>query len=205
MNPYAIALFLCLLTPGGGPAHTGAGSAQGDYLTVGIFLGSIEEGARIFTPIRLLPFEHPEAEGHEFPNALVLHRSEYEVITDLGGEIGLSLGVTLQRYPRLPIDAWSYEGFERIPASTLAGAAVAASPEPPPLPGLRAAVFHRGAPVVFIVDTRGVSLEARGMSRPTAMGLDLSRAEFLAALEGAGASYAGDDWIKVTFGSNTAP
>jgi hypothetical protein len=30
----------------------------------GIFLGSVEEGARIFTPVRLLPFEHPESKGH---------------------------------------------------------------------------------------------------------------------------------------------
>jgi hypothetical protein len=36
------------------------------YLTTGIFIGSIEEGARIFTPARLLPFDHREALRHHF-------------------------------------------------------------------------------------------------------------------------------------------
>jgi hypothetical protein len=48
--------------------------SAGKYLTFGIFIGKIEEGARIFTPVRLLPFGHPEALNHEFPTETQLYR-----------------------------------------------------------------------------------------------------------------------------------
>jgi hypothetical protein len=109
------------------------------YAPVGLFFGAIEEGARIFTPARLLPFEHPDALGHEFPtvrpppDTTALHRA------------------VVSRHLR----------------------AVA------PLPGLRAALFDGSQLVAFLVDTRGLSLAERGMSRPTSMGLDVARVEFL--------------------------
>lgn len=40
-------------------------------------------------------------------------------------------------------------------------------------------------PVSFIVDTRGLSLAERHMQKATTMGLDLTRAEFIAALNAA--------------------
>jgi hypothetical protein len=45
---------------------------------IGIFLGRIEEGARISTPVRLLPFDHHESDGHQFPNALRLYGTELD-------------------------------------------------------------------------------------------------------------------------------
>jgi hypothetical protein len=36
--------------------------------------------------------------------------------------------------------------------------------------------------ILFLVDTRTLTLEARGMKNPTTMGLDIGRPEFLAAL-----------------------
>jgi hypothetical protein len=115
--------------------------ASSRFLPVGLFIGSIEEGARIFTPARLLPLEHPEAGGHEFPTALQLHQGEYPLIVLLGR-----------------------------PAAQA------------PRPGLRAVAFLDGAPVAFIVDTRHLTLAQRHLDRPTAMGLDVSRADSLAAL-----------------------
>jgi hypothetical protein len=45
-------------------------------------------------------------------------------------------------------------------------------------------VLHDGnALILFLVDTRGLTLEERGMAKPTAMGLDIDRAEFLAAVD----------------------
>jgi hypothetical protein len=151
---------------------------------VGLFIGSIEEGARIFTPVRLLPFEHPDAEGHEFPNALQLHRSEYDALVWLGERVGLKLAATLQRYPKAPADEWWYEGFDEMPAAEIMGAPVERlAGSESPIPGLKAVVFLEGQAVCFIVDTRGLSLEERGLDRPTTMGLDLTRAEFLAGLD----------------------
>jgi len=154
------------------------------FLPVGIFIASIEEGGRIFTPVRLLPFDHPEAFGHEFPNALQLRGSEFDAIVLVGEHAGLRLSATLQRYPQQPDPAWPFQGFEQPPIDALRKAAVVrrANSEAP-LPGLRAAGFYGRRPVVFIVDTRGLSLAARGMERPTTMGLDINRAVFLKALE----------------------
>lgn len=171
---------------------------QEPTLTVGLFIGAIEEGARIFTPVRLLPFEHPESEGHEFPNALALHRSELELLVDLGGRVGLLLRTTLERYPRPPVEEWAYDEFEPPPAIGPSARTVEAT-DPPALPGLRAAYFRDGRPIAFIVDTRGMTLAERGMTRATSMGLDLTRAEFLELLGRAAARYPASGDVVVTF------
>ena len=96
-------------------AGSGIGRAEGrPFLPVGVFIAPIEEGARIFTPVRLLPFDHPEALGHEFPNALQLHGTEFDTLVLLGSHAGLGLAATLQRYPRQPDAAWPYPGFDQI-------------------------------------------------------------------------------------------
>lgn len=171
------------------------------YVPVGLFIGAIEEGARIFTPIRLLPFEHPEAQGHQFPNALVLHRSELEVLVQLGERVGLHLTATLERYPRPAVEEWAYEDFTPPPAAAMAGAPTVTPAEGPPLPGLRVAAFLGDTLIAFIVDTRGLSLDKRGMRRPTSMGLDLSRAEFLDALRSVGQRYGREGLVIVSYGS----
>ncbi len=164
-------------------AASGEGAQHLPFLTVGVFIASIEEGARIFTPVRLLPFEHPEAGGHEFPNALQLRGTEFEVLILLGEKAGLGLRATLERYPRQPDESWPYEEFSQPPLEALRYATVVRKEaSTAPLPGLRVAAFHAGCPVGFIVDTRGLTLAERGMSRATTMGLDLTRAPFLDAL-----------------------
>src|SRR5512140_2920330 len=85
------------------------------YLTTGIFIGAIEEGARIFTPVRLLPFDHPEALGHQFPTVLQLHRDEDRLLILLGQHAGLRLSATLQRYPKQPDTVWPYANFQSPP------------------------------------------------------------------------------------------
>ncbi|HEU5218992.1 MAG TPA: hypothetical protein VFU23_10045, partial [Gemmatimonadales bacterium] len=54
------------------------------YLLIGLFFGQVEEGARVFTPARLLPLDHPEALGHQFPTLLQLHGSEFPALLWLG-------------------------------------------------------------------------------------------------------------------------
>ena len=53
----------------------------------------------------------------------------------------------------------------------------------PAIPGLKVVHYRSGTPVGFIVDTRGLSLEERNMSRATTSGPDMTRAEFLAGLQ----------------------
>ncbi len=156
-------------------------SPEKPYAPVGLFIGAIEEGARIFTPVRLLPFGHPEAGQHEFPTVQQLHGSEFPALLWLGEQAGLRLWPTLERYPTLPDSLWPYPD-RRPPPDTgaLRHALVLRRPAATaPLPGLRAALFDGDNLVAFIVDTRGLSLAQRGLSRPTTMGLDVTRAEFL--------------------------
>jgi hypothetical protein len=160
---------------------TGAASPP-PYAPVGLFFGAIEEGARIFTPTRLLPLEHPEAGGHEFPTAQRLMGAEFPLLIWLGERAGYRLRPTLQRYPTEPAPDWPYPAL-RAPPDTLAlrdAPVVRRAGIAPPLPGLRAALFDGAELVAFIVDTRGLSLAERGMRRETSMGLDLTRADFLA-------------------------
>lgn len=158
------------------------------FAPVGLFIARIEEGARIFTPVRLLPMEHPEALGHQFPTVLQLHGTEFPVLIWLGEQAGFRLWATLQRYPAEPDSSWPYQGFRQPPDSDqLRAARIVHRPDATaPLPGLRAVLYFSRAPVAFLVDTRPLSLKARGMKTPTTMGLDLSRADFLQGLQKAG-------------------
>lgn len=195
--PVAVLVALLVAPCGTRPAHATTppnnswepGRAQSPetkpFLPVGLFFGQIEEGARIFTPVRFLPFEHPEALGHDFPTVLQSYGSEYEALLWLGDQAGLRLRATLQRYPREPSPTWPYSEFHPPPDTTdLRGIPVSHRPHNEALlPGLRAVLYQDGEPILFIVDTRGLSLEARGMRLPTTMGLDLNRSEFLDTLE----------------------
>jgi hypothetical protein len=151
---------------------------------IGLFFGRMEEGARIFTPARLLPFDHPEALGHEFPTLLQLHATEFPALLWLGHRAGLKLWATLQRYPTEPSPGWPYPDFSPPPDTISLGMAPVERRDQTeaPLPGLRAVLYHDREPVLFLVDTRELTLEQRNMRVPTTMGLDLTRAEFLAGL-----------------------
>lgn len=159
-----------------------ATSAQ-TYLTTGLFIGAIEEGARIFTPARLLPFDHPEALGHQFPTVLQLHRDEDRLLVLLGQHAGLRLSATLQRYPTEPDTLWPYAPFKPPPlASFQSVTPIMRRAADAPLPGLRAVALLDRFPLAFIVDTRGLTLAERQMQQATTMGLDITRAQFIGAL-----------------------
>lgn len=161
-----------------------APSQQPLYVTTGIFIASIEEGSRIFTPTRLLPFGHPEALTHEFPTVQQLHGGEDQVLIVIGQAAGLGLGATLQRYPTQPDSLWPYAPFQPPPVEAIRAAKVIIKPtKASPMAGLRAVAYVDRFPVSFIVDTRGLSLAERHMQQATTMGLDINRAAFLAALE----------------------
>lgn len=151
MNRTATTTVLMLLLsltqgPAARPQQAQGPTPSGPYLTVGLFIANIEEGARIFTPVRLLPFEHPEALGHEFPTVLQFHGGEDALVVTLGRKAGLELATTLQRYPQQPDDAWPYDPFVRPPANRFTAAPVERSPAgTAPLPGLRAAAFVMGS------------------------------------------------------------
>ena len=179
-----VAVSLSTLQPSASARAQRPGSAASpSFVTVGLFIASIEEGARIFTPVRLLPFEHAEALNHQFPTVLRFHGGEDRLLIALGRQAGLLLGTTLQRYPTEPDTAWPYRPFQRPPAEMFESVAVRhTSAADAPLPGLRAVAYLDGFPLAFIVDTRGLSLAARGMDRATSSGLDVSRAQLQAAL-----------------------
>ena len=150
------------------------------YLPIGIFLGRIEEGARIFTPVRLLPFDHPEAEHHQFPNALQIYGTELNVLLWLGHKAGYELWATITRYPQEPSPNWPYAGFSPPDTAHLDQTPCVNRPAADaPFRGLRAVLFVNRQPVCFMVDTRNLTLAERGMAKPTTMGLDMTRAEFL--------------------------
>lgn len=158
------------------------------FVPIGLFFGSIEEGARIFTPVRLVPISHPDAVGHQFPTALRLHGTEFPVLLWLGERAGYKLWPTLQRYPAEPDSVWPYPEFAPPPDTTsLANVREIRRPAKlAPLPGLRAVLFMDQKAVAFIVDTRSISMKECGLSRSVAMGLDITRAQFLDALAAAG-------------------
>lgn len=190
------------LTLGGSPAGAqGVPQGRPHYVPVGLFIGSIEEGARIFSPARLLPFEHPDALGHQFPTVLQLYGTEYELLLWLGEEAGYRLQPTLQRYPREPAPDWPYPEFTPPPGREALRAIVPQrlSSGSAPLAGLRAVLWSGDQLVAFIVDTRGLSLADRGMARATSMGLDLTRHEFLSALGEAARFAPGDGLRAVVF------
>ena len=154
------------------------------YLPIGLFFASVEEGARIFTPVRLLPLDDPESLGHDFPTLQQLAGTEFQSLLWLGSQAGLRLWATLERYPREPTPAWPYRAYRQPPDSAqLRAARIEHRPKnAAPLPGLRAVLYSGGALMSFIVDTRGLTLAERGMRSPTSMGLDIGRGAFLAAL-----------------------
>lgn len=153
------------------------------YITTGIFIGAIEEGARIFTPARLLPLTHAEAAGHQFPTVLQFHGGEDRLLVLLGRHAGLSLETTLERYPVQPDTAWPYTPWLPPPVTVFDTVHALLRPaREAPLPGLRAVAYLNRFPLAFIVDTRSLTLQERHMARTTAMGLDISRADLLTAL-----------------------
>ena len=175
-----VLLFFLLSTTG---IISDAQETRRTQIPIGIFLGNIEEGARIFTPVRLLPFEHPEAEGHQFPNALQLYSTEPALLIWLGRQAGYGLRATLMRYPKEPSPARPYVGFSPPDTSVLHSANIVHRPAvDAELAGLRAVLFIDKKPVCFIVDTRNLSLKERGMTAPTTMGLDINRSDFVTAL-----------------------
>jgi hypothetical protein len=166
------------------PSTTSAQDTAKPFVPIGIFIGKIEEGARIFTPVRLLPFDHPESEGHQFPNALQLYGTELNVLLWLGHQAGYELWATLTRYPMEPSREWKYPMFMQPESAGLGTLQPIRRPRADaPLKGLKAALFERGELVCFIVDTRDLTLAERGMKRASSMGLDMTRAEFLAGLD----------------------
>lgn len=154
------------------------------FVPVGLFFGNISEGARIFTPVRLLPFNDPESKGHQFPTVLQLHGSEYPFLILLGKKIGFKLFTTLERYPKHPDNKWPYPDYLQPPLKEFQDAKVVnLNDSLNGIPGLRVAAFYKGLPVGFIVDTRNLSLKERHMQRATSMGLDISRNDLLKGLK----------------------
>jgi hypothetical protein len=176
------AIFLIVTIHSGTAAQT---NKERPYIPVGLIFARIEEGARIFTPLRLLPFDHPESMGHQFPNALQLYGTEYSSLIWLGLEAGYKLQTTLSRYPTDPSPDWPYKEFTPPPDTAMLRAMplVRLRLADAPLKGLRAVVFVDLTPACFVLDTRNLTLAERGMQRATSMGLDLTRAEFLARLD----------------------
>jgi hypothetical protein len=182
--PLSLFLLIVLLAQPARSAVADSGYATSKpFVTCGIFIGKIEEGARVFTPTRLLPFNHPEVLGHQFPTALELHQSEYDILVFIGEKIGLKLQTTLERYPTQLISAWKYPDFEVPPVEEVRHAdTLSFDPKTSPIPGLRVVAYKDRFPLSFIVDTRHLTLDERGMKRATSMGLDLTRAQFLDGL-----------------------
>jgi hypothetical protein len=174
---FAVALLVAV-----SPAYSQTASTP-TYLTTGLFIAAIEEGARIFTPARLLPFDHPESLGHQFPTVLQFHRDEDRLLLALGRHAGLQLSATLQRYPTQPDTLWPYAPFRPPPIAGFQSVTPILRPaDEAPLSGLRAVAYLDRFPLAFIVDTRGMTLAERRMQQATTMGLDITRAQFLAAL-----------------------
>jgi hypothetical protein len=77
------------------------------------------------------------------------------------------------------LSVWPYPEFPPPPLECIRNSDVEYAASEAVLPGLRALAVMDGRPLVFIVDTRGLTLQQRGMERATSMGLDLNRAQFL--------------------------
>jgi len=149
-------------------------SKVGPYIPVGIYLGNIEEGARIITFVRLFPLGHPLADGHEFPTANVLHIGEVEIFLEMGKTLGWNLYATLHRFPDPPRRDWFYSDFEPPPNIKSEGFIINKR-QTVPLPGLRSITCHQKQPLAYIFDTRSLTLEERSMERPTSSGVEISR------------------------------
>jgi hypothetical protein len=201
MKRFLIPVLAIIFTlPFTGSLGRAADTTASPYLTFGIFLGKIEEGARIFTPVRFLPPGHPEAGGHDFPTVQAFHTSEFESLLLVGEKGGLKLWATLERYPTEPVKEWAYSGFLPPPVDSLREArTITRLAADSHIPGLRVAAFVNHFPVAFIVDTRTLTLKARHMTRSTSMGLEITRKEFLDALTGIGSTLSSSGTIIIRF------
>lgn len=166
------------------PANSQA-KQEHDYIPIGFSLGDLTLGERVITFHRLLPFDHPETRGHEFPTATVYTKNEVDIFIYIGKQLGWNLYATLWRHPSTPVDKWMYPDYPELPGKKITSLEIIHSKSEPPLKGLRAVCFLNNKPVVYIFDTRGISLKERGMSRATAGGIDMTRKEFLNKLSSA--------------------
>jgi hypothetical protein len=193
-------ILLAALVPAACRAPQAGPTADAPYLVFGVSIGSIEEGARMMTPCRMLPFDHPEALEHDFPNPARQCVSEVQIEEHLGELVGLKLRATLRRYPRPPAEAWPYRQFAPPPVEAVMQATVQREPaRVTPIPGLRALAVIDGRPLAYLLDTRGMTLAERGMTRATTMGLDIDRAAFLDGLAAAAAMVPGEGAWILTF------
>lgn len=151
------------------------------YLPIGFSLGDVSFGERIITFHRLFPVNHPEAKGHVFPTATQYSKNEVEVLLHLGEQIGWNLYSTLYRHPTYPSDSILFPEFNILPVERIKQLDVVSSSNPA-LAGLKVACFLDGNLVAYILDTRGVPLEARGIRRPVAGGYDMPRDEFISRI-----------------------
>ena len=144
------------------------------FIPVGIYLGDIEEGARIISFVRLFPKGHSKAEGHDFPTAKVFYIGEVEILLEMGKSLGWNLYATLYRLPDPPIKKWPYLDFEPPPNIKSSGFTIIER-QTVPIPGLLSIACSQEEPLAYIFDTRNLTLEERNMERPTSSGIDISR------------------------------
>ena len=168
-----------------------------DFIPIGIYLGDLTLGERVITFTRFLPFSHPETKGHDYPTATLFTKSEVEIFMHLGEQLGWNLYATLWRHPATPVDQWMYPEFPELPVEKIKNLPVVESDDSPPLKGLKAVCFLNDQPVAFIMDTRGITLEERGMKRSTSSGVDMSREEFFSRLSLSQKEMTGSDAIIV--------
>jgi hypothetical protein len=125
-----------------GGLHAQSPPVTSRYVTTGLFIGPLEQGARIFSPTRLLPFGHPEALEHQFPTVQQFHRDEDSVLLVIGRAGGLGVAATLERYPTQPDSDWPYAPFQPPPLTAIRAAPVIRRDAPQaPVPGLRVVAF----------------------------------------------------------------
>ncbi len=172
-------------TSGGRGASTlGRTAPKGSFIPVGLFLGSPEEGARMLSAVRLLPRDHRDSRGEQFPLVSTFSKDEVDALLLLGDAAGFDFGPTLDQFPLEPLNNWRYRDFRPPPVSDLEIAKrIFLDSSDAPFHGLVAAAFHDGNPVCFLVDTRSLSLRARDMRRPNELGLDIRRSRFLDGLD----------------------
>lgn len=151
--------------------------AQENYLATGIYLGNIEEGARIISFVRLLPKEHPQAQGHDYPTLFQFHKSEFETHLLLGEQLGWKLYATLFRHPTAPGDDWKFQEYTPINVNRIRDAK-SIDKSNSLIPGIKILACLNNQPVAYIIDTRDLSLKERGMTRATSSGLDMNRDQF---------------------------
>jgi len=194
MNLAKVLILFWLFIPSIAHSQT---NQEHELIPIGFTLGDLTLGERIITFHRLLPFDHPETNGHQFPTATVYTQNEVEIFMQLGNLLGWNLYATLWRHPSTPVEEWMYPDYPELPKSKIKELDVVRTNKEPTLKGLKAVCFLNNKPVVYIIDTRGISLAERGMSRPTAGGIDMTRAEFLTKLSESKPKETGGDIIVI--------